>query len=159
MIEEGEADGAVAALVFGALAQKVRAAHRFLEDHERAGVLAQRLTGGGGVAGTQRIHPAQFDRVHAERLGDALHVHFDGELGLRRAEAAERAVGRSVGEHCAAADVDVVAAVGTGGVDAAAREHHRAQRDVSAAVEDDLDVHRHQAAVWVRPVRCRTIDG
>ena len=32
----------------------------------------------------------------------AIHVHFDGELRLRRAEAAERAVGRRVGAHRAA---------------------------------------------------------
>ena len=42
-----------------------------------------------------------------EPLGDPLHVHFGGELRLRRAEAAERAVGRRVGHHRAAADADV----------------------------------------------------
>ena len=97
--------------------------------------------------GLQRVELAQPHRIDAERLGDAIHVRFDGELRLRRAEPAERAVGRRVRHHRAAADANVIAAVRAGGVNHAARQHHGAQRRVGAAVHDHVDVHRGQAAV------------
>ena len=49
--------------------------------------------------------------------------------------------------HRAAADADVIAAIRTRRVNHAARQHHRAQRRVGAAVHDDVDVHRRDAAV------------
>ena len=82
-----------------------------------------------------------------ERLGDAVDLHLGRELGLRRAESAERAVGRRVRGHRAAADADVRAAVRAAGVERAARQHDRRQRAVGAAVHDDLDVLRHEPAV------------
>ena len=69
-------------------------------------------------------------------VGNPVHVHFDRELRLRRAEPAERAVGRRVRHRRAAADADVVAAIRTARVDHAARQDHGAQRRVGAAVED-----------------------
>ena len=76
-----------------------------------------------------------------------LHVHVGRELGLRRAEPAERAVGRRVGHHGPAANTDVVAAVGAGRVNDAAREHDRAQRRVGPAVEQHVDIDGRQPAV------------
>ena len=90
---------------------------------------------------------AQRNRIHVERFGDAIHVRFDGEDRLRRTEAAECAVGRSVGEHRAAANACVVAAIRAGGVNAASRHDHRTQRDVCAAVENDVDVHRDDGSI------------
>ena len=78
--------------------------------------------------GRSALRSRSAHRVEAERLGDAVHVHLDGEQRLRRAEAAERAVRRRVGHRRAAADAHVVAAVGPGRVDDAARQHHRRQR-------------------------------
>ena len=72
---------------------------------------------------------------------------LDGELGLRRAEAAERTVGRRVGHDDAAVDPDVVAAVRTVGVDHAARQHDRDSVHVGTAVEEHVDVHRGQAPI------------
>ena len=80
-------------------------------------------------------------------VGDAIHVRFDRKLRLRRAEAAERAVRRRVRHHRAAANAHVIAPIRTGRVDHAARQHHRAQRRVGAAVHDHVDVHRRDAAV------------
>ncbi len=114
---------------------------------ERAAVVAQRLAGGGRVARPQQVPLPQAYRVHTERLGDALHVHFHGELRLRRAEPAKRAVGRRVGEHRPRRDPGVVAPVRTGRVDRPARKDHGTERDVGAAVEDDLDVHRDESPV------------
>ena len=81
------------------------------------------------------------DRIDAERLGDAIHVRLDRELRLRRAEAAEGAVGRRVGHHRPAADAHVIAAVRARRVNHAARQHHGAQRGVGAAVHHHVDVH------------------
>ena len=57
-----------------------------------------------GVSSPMLVHPfaPQFERRHAERLGDAVDLHLGRELCLRRAEAAEGAVGRRVGRHRAA---------------------------------------------------------
>ena len=74
-------------------------------------------------------------------------MRLDRELGLRRAEAAERAVGRRVRHRRPAADAHVVAAIGSGGVDHPARQHHRAERAVRAGVHHHVDVHRGEPAV------------
>ena len=97
--------------------------------------------------GPQGVRLPQAHGVEAERLGHAVHLHLGREDGLRRAEAAEGAVGRRVRHHDAAVDADVLAAVGPGRVEAAPREHDRAQRAVGAAVEEDVDLHRGDAAV------------
>ena len=97
--------------------------------------------------GRKRVDLAQPDGIDAERLGDPLHVDLGGELRLRRAEAAEGAVGRRVRHRHAAADAHVVAAVRSrwrGGRRARGR---RGERDVGAAVEEHVDVHRGQPAV------------
>ena len=154
MVEEREADRPVGAFVLTALAVEVGAAHRLLEDQMGAAVVAERLARGSGVAGPQCVLPPELHRVHPQRLGDALHLHLHRELRLRRAEAAEGAVGRRVREDRAPVDRDVVAAVRTGRVDAAARQHHRTQRDIGTAIEEHVDLHRHQATVArdARPV-------
>ena len=97
--------------------------------------------------GTQGVSLAQGDGVEAQGLGHAVHVRLGREHGLRRAEAPEGAAGRRVRHHDPAVDADVVAAVGAGRVEAAAREHDRAQRAVGAAVEEDVDLHRGDPAV------------
>ena len=80
--------------------------------------------------------------IDAELVGDAIHVHFGGELRLRRAEAAKRAVRRRVGHRRPPADADVVAPVRAARVNDAARQHDRAERRVRAAVEHGVDVDR-----------------
>ena len=73
-------------------------------------------------------------------LGDAVELGLGRELDLRRAEAAERAVGRRVRARRPGPDPDVRAAVRAAGVDRAARQDDRGERAVRAAVHDDLDV-------------------
>ncbi len=87
------------------------------------------------------------DRVEAELLGNALHVHFDRELRLRRAEPAERAVWRRVRHHHAAADPDVIAAIRSRRMEHAAGQDDGAERRVGPAVEEHVDVHGRQSAV------------
>ena len=69
-----------------------------------------------------------------------------GERGLRRAEAAERAVRRVVRRDDAAAHARDRAAVRPGRVQHAARQHDRRQRQVRAAVHHAVDVDREELA-------------
>ena len=106
------------------------------------------LAGSGDVAGAEQVLLAQLDRIELQLAGDAIHVHLGGELRLRRAEAAEGAVGRCVRHHDAAAHADRLGAVGTRCVDGGAREHDGAERDVGAAVEAQVDVDGEDGAVF-----------
>ena len=120
----------------------------------RADALAQDLAGRRDAALAVQPALAQRRRRHAERVGDARDLELGGELGLRRAEAAEGAVGRRVRRHRAAADADVRALVRAARVEDAARQDDRRERAVRAAIHDDLDVLGDEAAVGAaRPVR------
>ena len=101
---------------------------RAVEHLVRCDRVLQHLAGGGDVAGAEQVLLAQLDGIEPSCAGDAIHVHLGGELRLRRAEAAERAVGRRVGHHDPAANAHGFGAVGPGGVDRRARQHDRAQR-------------------------------
>ena len=137
----------VLALVAAALRRPARALGGAVEHLDRADALAQDLPGRRHVAGHDRVAAAQLERVQAQFGRDAVHVALHRELGLRRAEAAERPVGRRVGRHAARADLHVGAAVGPGRVERAPREHHRRERHVGAAVHHHVHVGRDQRAV------------
>ena len=97
--------------------------------------------------GTVDVPAPDLERADAERLGDPVEVGLGRELGLRRPEPAERAVGRRVRARRPGADADVRAAVRAAGVERAARQDDRRQRAVRAAVHDDLDVLGDEPAV------------
>ena len=88
-----------------------------IEDLLPRDALAQDLLGRRHVP--QLVDPAaaQRERRHAQRLRDPVGLHLRRELGLGRAESPERAVGRRVGGHRAAADAHVRAAVRAAGVE------------------------------------------
>ena len=67
--------------------------------------------------------------------------------------------GGSVGRDHAAADAHVGALIGTGGMDRAARQHHRRERFVGPAIQGEIDIHGHQLAFARNAVRCRVRDG
>jgi hypothetical protein len=94
------------------------------------------------------VHPAaaQVERRGVEGVGDAVDLHLGGELGLRRAEAAEGAVRRRVRGHRPTGDPHVRAPIRPAGVQHAARQHDRGERAVRAAVHDDLDLLGDQLA-------------
>jgi hypothetical protein len=85
--------------------------------------------------------------IQADLAGEAIHVDFNRELRLRRAEPAKRPVRRRIRHRRPAVNADVIAAIRTAAVDDAAREDHGAERRVRAAVHDDVDVHGGDAAV------------
>ena len=78
---------------------RTRSPRRPAPGPRRGDALAQDLAGRRHAALPVHPAPAELERRHAERVGDAVHLHLGGELGLRRPEAAERAVGRRVGGH------------------------------------------------------------
>ena len=125
----------------------------------RPHALAQHLAGRRDVAQLVGVAAAKLDRIHAEPLGDCVHVALDRVLSLWRAEAAEGAVGRRVGGHRARADHDVGAAIGPGGVDRPARQHHRRERDVGAAVHHHVDVVGDERAVALHAGPDRDLGG
>ncbi len=99
------------------------------------------------VAVAQRVVQAQLDRVHAQRLGEAVHLRLVGVGGLRVAEAAKRAGAGVVRAHRPPVDAPVGHPVGPlherGGV-----EHDDlGGRRVRAAVEHDARFQRHDRAV------------
>src|SRR5207247_5948869 len=90
------------------------ALHGFAQHLQRTAIGAEALTSRRRVTGPERVDLADAHGIETEPLRDAVHVHFDRELCLRRAEAAERAVRRRVGLHRAPANPDVAASVRTG---------------------------------------------
>ncbi len=111
MKEEREADAPIGPCQRLAALRKARALDGLTQHLARTAVGAQALSGRCRIAGPQRVLIAQPNRIQLQRSGDAIHVHFDRKLRLRRAEPAKRAVRRRVGHHRPAADPDVVAAV------------------------------------------------
>jgi hypothetical protein len=105
------------------------------------------LAGGGLHAGREEVAAAEFFGREADDAGDLVHVAFEREEGLGCAEAAKGPVGRDVGGHRLGADSEVRPVVGAGRVDAGAGEDDGRERDVGAAVDDDLDLAGEEFAV------------
>ncbi len=118
-----------------------------LEDLLAGHARAQDLAGRRRVAEHVDVAPPDLERTEPQRVGDPVEVGLGRELGLRRPEAAERAVGRRVGPRRPGADAHVRAAIRPARVDRAARQDDRRQRAVRAAVHHDLDVLGDQPAV------------
>ncbi len=100
-----------------------------------------------GLAFVDEIPAAQFVWRESDGFGDAVEMALQRKNALRSAEAAKRAVRRSVCGDGAAANAHVRAIVGTGGVDGAARKHDRRKSRVGAAVDREIDVHGEKFAV------------
>src|SRR5216683_342268 len=94
------------------------------------------------VAVVQHPLAPQVDARYSQPFGDVLDHQLRREQRLRRTEAAERSVRRSIGSNRAGTDAHVGTGVGAGGVDGGAGQHHRRQCAVGAAIEDDVDVLR-----------------
>ena len=111
-------------------------------------LFANDLAGGGGLAGLEEIAAANFVGREADDLGDAVHVALEREERLRRAKAAEGAVGRRVGGDGFCADADAGPVVGAAGVNGAAGEDDGRQSFVGAAVEREIDFASEKFAVF-----------
>src|SRR6202035_1832688 len=109
--------------------------------------VAEELAGGGAVAGGEEVAAAEFLGSEADDFRDFVHVAFEREDALRRAESAEGSVGGNVGRHGFGADGDVGPVVGTGGVDGAAGEDYRGEGGVGSAVDGAVDLSGEEFAV------------
>ena len=85
----------------------------------------------------------------AQAAGDGVDVRFHAPDGLGGAEAAERAAGERIRARDLAADDHVVAAVGHGAVQDAAEHDDVGDRQVGAAVEDEVAFDRGERAVFL----------
>ena len=120
---------------------------RAIEERRHVDRVAHHLTDGARIAGANEVAPPQRVRCETNRRGNAIHVSLERKQALRRAETAEGAVRRRIGRDGAAAQPHVRAEIGPGGVNRAAGQHDGRQRAVRAAVDDEVDVHGHEAPV------------
>ena len=151
--EGGEADaaldgaGGVFAVELGALGVVVGLFEGAGEEVLHVDGVGEELAGGGAVAGGEEVAAAEFFGGEADDVGDLVHVAFEGEDGLRGAEAAEGSVGRDVGGHGLGADGEVRPVVGAGGVDGAAGEDDGGEGGVGSAVDGEVDLAGEELAV------------
>jgi hypothetical protein len=89
--------------------------------------------------------------VHAQRLGQLVHLALGGERPLRPAKAAERAAGHVVGRHGVAVHMGVGNLVGAGHHQIGVAQHLGAGIGVGPAVEDEFGLDSRQLAVLCRP--------
>jgi len=99
------------------------------------------------VAGGEEVAAAEFFGGEADDFGDLVHVAFEGEDALRRAEASEGSVRRNICCHRFGADGEVGPVVGAGGVDGA-RERTTGDRvGIGSAVDGEVDLAGEEFAV------------
>ena len=101
-----------------------------------------RLTGRGGLSLLNKVAPPKLFGSQPDRLCNLIHVPFQREDTLRRAESAKRAMRRHVRRYCFAMDADIRTEVGAGRVNRASRKHDRRERAIRAAIDHKFDLHR-----------------
>ena len=93
------------------------------------------------------IPAADFFRRQVHGARNLIHVPFHRENSLRRAEASKCAVRRGIRGHGSRMHAQVGNEVGTRRVDRAAGEHHRRKRRIRAAINHEINFHRHDFPV------------
>src|SRR5262245_55500321 len=105
----------------------------------------------GCVAFDENVFHADLDGIHAQTLGDFVHLLFASPSALRNTIAAIRAGDRFVGVHRKAVDFDMGDAIWAGRGQTAADTHRRALFRVSAGAPVDGHLARHEGAVFLYP--------
>ena len=103
-----------------------------LDDADR---ILQHLAGDGGIAGLERVAPAELQPVHAEPVGQLVHRRLAGDRALRHAEAAEGAGRRAVGEIGRAARPGMRHDIGAGRMHRHAVGDGRAPARIGAGIQ------------------------
>src|ERR1051326_4484721 len=93
-----------------------------------------RLTGRCRLALLNKVTPAKFFGGKSNRPGNFVQMTLKCKDTLRRAESAKCSLRRNIRRHRGALDANIRAEIGTGGVNRAAREHHRRKRAIRAAI-------------------------
>ncbi len=153
--EEGQADAVEFLLALAEpaagrlleLAGEIRTFDRQFKAGGGAVFGGEHLAGGGDIAGAGMDAAAVGVGGLADAGGDGVEVGFDAPDGLGGAEAAEGAAGDGIRAGDPAADDDVVAAVGEGAVEDAAEHDDIGDRQVGAAVEDEVAFDGGEGAV------------
>src|ERR1700741_2061647 len=94
------------------------------------------------------VATAKLFRRQTHSLSNYVHVSLEREDALRRSKSSERTVRRNVGRNCLAVNPHVGTNVWTSGMNRSAREHDRRKRAVSAAIDDEVDLHREKFSVF-----------
>ena len=110
-------------------------------------VALEDLAGQEPVALPQPVPLPELERVHAEPLGELVHLRLDGERDLRRPRTAHAAGRRVVREHDPAVELDVRPAVGTGRRGERLDHEPGAERGVRAGVGEHVDLEGGEVAV------------
>ena len=109
------------------------------------------LTGGRErLTRLQRVQLADLHRIHAELLGEEIHLALGAEVGLHDAEAPHGAVGRVVRLGGVGLDEDVVADIRTDREIDRVAHHGRRRVLVGATVEHHPGIDADQLAVGIR---------
>src|SRR6185369_10846942 len=108
---------------------------------------ANHLAGRGGFAFVNEVATTKFFRTQSDRLSNFIHVPFEREDALRGAKSPKGAVGRNVRCDRATVNPDVGTDIWTSSMDRSSRKHDRRQCAISAAIDDEVDLHREQFAV------------
>jgi hypothetical protein len=77
-----------------------------------------------------------------------VHVSFEREDALRRAKTAKRAVRWNVRRNRATVNSNVGTDVWTSGMNRSARKHDWRKGAVSAAIDNEVDLHREELAIF-----------
>ena len=99
-----------------------------------------------------RVADPQLDRVHAQCLGQPVHLRLVAEACLHRPEPAHRPAGRVVGVHHLPVELHVVALVRPDGEAGGVAHDRRRAGGVGAAVEEDRGADEDQRPVPGRAV-------
>ena len=105
------------------------------------------LAGHEPVALPEAVPHPELERIHAQPLGQLVHLRLDRERDLRRPRAAHAAGRRVVREHHPSVEIDVLPAVGTGR--RGERLHHESgpERRVRPGVREDVHLEGREIAV------------
>ncbi len=116
----------------------------FVDAFHQTNRFSQYLSRVGDAANMQCVHPAQFDRLDVQCLGEHVHHRLDGKRGLRDAKTAERARRRIVGVHGITIGTHVRDVIRTRRVRGGTGHHLLAERRIRARVAIQLRFHRDQ---------------
>src|SRR5262249_18184603 len=112
-------------------------------------MFAYDLLGCGRLPFANEIAPAKLFGGNAHSACDFIHMAFEREDALRRAETAKCAVRRMICRHSAAANAYVRAIVWPGSMNRSPRQHDRRERGIGAAIDREINLHSEQLSFFV----------
>src|SRR6185295_2114966 len=109
---------------------------------------ANRLAGGSRLAFVKEVATSKLFRCQTNSVRDFVHVSFEREDALRRAEAPKRTMRWNVRRHRAAVNANVGTNVWASGVNRSARKHDGRERAISTTIDHEVDLDREEFSVF-----------